>query len=249
MDNNNDIKNNTLANFINNEVILTKLNYKKSLLYFNTCCIKSIIEINKKFLKLDKYKLEMIMGLHIFYHVFFVCLSHTNNLTFTIFLTERAILLYTEFIIMSRDNNIIKDLQYYPSISDAILFSYKKTIGTININFKNNIDSLKTCCLILRTIYIGYYLNNTVLVHQELKDINSLFSDKLYNYINKYNKHSLIKQIINIIDNNNNYYYRLLYLKIIIELELETYNFYLPKNSYTLDDVKEYTKNIPIGIN
>ena len=53
---------------------------------------------------------EIVMGTQMFSHVFFVLLSYTNNLKLTIFLAERAILLYTEFIIMSNDKQVMKDV-------------------------------------------------------------------------------------------------------------------------------------------
>ena len=79
---------------------------------------------------------EIIMGAKMFSHVFFVLIGYTNNLKLTIFLAERAILLYTEFIIMSNDKQVMKDVCYQPTMTDPILFAYKKTTGPIPVNIK-----------------------------------------------------------------------------------------------------------------
>tara|TARA_Y100000590_G_scaffold201465_1_gene228917 strand:- start:527 stop:1303 length:777 start_codon:yes stop_codon:yes gene_type:complete len=155
-------KNSDLLEFINSEVYTTDIDINKAYLYFNTCCCKTLIELDKKLKNLnDKPKRqEIIMGTQMFFHVFFVLLSYTNNLKLTIFLAERAILLYTEFIIMSNDKQVMKDVCYQPSITDPILFAYKKTIGPIPANMDENTQEfnlLKSSSLLLREIYVKYY--------------------------------------------------------------------------------------------
>mgnify|MGYP000660175228 FL=1 len=95
-------KNSDLLDFINSEKYTEDIDINKAYLYFNTCCCKTLIELDKKLKNLNDRCMteEIIMGAKMFSHVFFVLLSYTNNLKLTIFLAERAILLYTEFIIM-----------------------------------------------------------------------------------------------------------------------------------------------------
>ena len=57
-------------------------------------------------------------------------INYTNNVKLTIFL--EAILLYTEFIIMSQDKTLVEEIYFVPNINDAIAFSFKKTIGSDN---------------------------------------------------------------------------------------------------------------------
>ncbi len=155
-------KNSDLLEFINSEKYDNEIDINKAYLYFNTCCCKTIIELDKKLKNLnDKCMLqEIIMGTKMFSHVFFVLLSYTNNLKLTIFLAERAILLYTEFIIMSNDKQVMKDVCYHPTITDPILFAYKKTIGPIPVNIRENssdFNLLKSSSLLTREIYLKYY--------------------------------------------------------------------------------------------
>ena len=155
-------KNADLLDFINSEVYTTDIDINKSYLYFNTCCCKTLIELDKKLKNLNEKskRQEIIMGTQMFFHVFFVLLSYTNNLKLTIFLAERAILLYTEFIIMSNDKQVMKDVCYQPSLTDPVLFAYKKTIGPISANMKENnpeFNLLKSSSLLLREIYVKYY--------------------------------------------------------------------------------------------
>ena len=44
------------------------------------------------------------------YHIYFILISYTNNIKLTVFLLERSILLYSEFIIMSQDKKLIDDI-------------------------------------------------------------------------------------------------------------------------------------------
>jgi hypothetical protein len=228
-------KGKSLIDFINNEKLKKKIHIKKAFSYFNICCIKSISELYKRLSKLSEYQLEIIMGVNMFYHIFFVILSYTNNLTFTMFLAERGILLYTEFILMSKDTEIIKDLCYFPSITDAILFAYKKTIGPITINNKNNnsMNVLIHVSSIMKAIYIEYYKYKTRIDSDDMVKIELVLSEKLFKYIEKNNTPSTIKKIISYIDYNQ-YYYGLKCIKIMIEGSNEDLD---KSKEYTIDDL------------
>ena len=99
-----------LIQFIDNEKKPGKiLKHKKAYIYFNTCLLKTMIELSGKF---RENMIEVVdnttgIGVNTFCHVFFVLLAYTNNLKLTIFLAERAVLLYTEFIIMT-SNKLMK---------------------------------------------------------------------------------------------------------------------------------------------
>lgn len=199
--------NNDLMQFIKNEKKpINTISNEKIIDVFYKCFIKTLIETNNKFKHIESLKKNVYTGSNIVFNVFWIILNYTNNLTLTIFLSERSILLYSEFIILSRDPTLNKDLCYIPNLSDAIHFAYKKTIGpidisTLSINKNNNIKN--TCILIkeiIQTIYLKYgdivkYENyieeiceNIILLRHVLED------DKLFFF--------LIKVIINYINDN-----------------------------------------------
>ena len=92
-----------LINFINQEKNDKKILSKKIYKYFNNCLIKSFIELNNKFEPIENKNSNIIAGINMIYYIYFSLISYSNNIKLTIFLLERAILLYTEFIIMSQD--------------------------------------------------------------------------------------------------------------------------------------------------
>ena len=54
----------------------------------------------------------------------------------------------------------MKDVCYQPSITDPVLFAYKKTIGPNRLIFKQNsieFNLLKSSSLLIREIYVKYY--------------------------------------------------------------------------------------------
>jgi hypothetical protein len=72
------------------------------------------------------------------HHIFWILTSYTFNLQPTVFLVDRAILLYIQFIVMSRNPEMNNDPCYLPNISDALTFTYRKSIGPISaVNLEN----------------------------------------------------------------------------------------------------------------
>ena len=61
---------------------------------------------------------------------------------------------------MSQDKKLIDDICFIPNITDAISFSYKKTIGPIIVNKINNIKPeqyfIKDSANILKCIFISF---------------------------------------------------------------------------------------------
>merc|ERR1712199_18956 len=73
-------------------------------------------------------------GLNMIYYIFWTLYVYTYNVKLTMFLTERAVLLFTEFIVMSRNPILNKEFRFIPNINDAITFALKKTIGPIKLS-------------------------------------------------------------------------------------------------------------------
>ena len=217
-----------LIDFINQEKINKKINHKKVISYYNKCLVKTLVELDKKFSKLKNKTNSVISGINMIYNIFFILIFYTNNIKLTIFLVERSILLYSEFIIMSQDKSVIDEICFVPNITDAISFSYKKTIGPLkisNLNLKFDISNINEIFIIIKQILISDYINKKE--PNNFTIIESLLS-KIFNLIEKQNYILIYKHINNLLQNNKN---------IVDELQ-DLHNF-LNKNP----DIKSYITN------
>lgn len=187
---------NELIQFINKERCSKKIHFKKTLRYFSKCLTKSISEMHTKFMDLSNQNESTISGINMIYHIYFILISYTNNIKLTIFLLERAILLYTEFIIMSHDKKMVDEIYFVPNINDAVSFSFKKTIGPIVLNdidsLKNassnfNLKFLKESSIVLRNIYKIFFRTKwineetsfiSLKIEENIESIDKLFQDK-----------------------------------------------------------------------
>ena len=164
-----------LINFINQEKQFSKISSKQLITYFVNCFKKSIIDLDSKFVNIKNKQLNIISGTNMLYHIFLMLICYTNNIKLTKFLIDRAILLFTEFIIMSQDKKIIEDICFIPDITDAISFCYKKTIGSIKIeDIKTN--NINFIIEEIFKIFLNIYINIFIYSISE--------SDKIYNYDN-----------------------------------------------------------------
>ena len=222
-----------LKQFIYQERLSTPIDNEKIYIYFNKCLIKSFIELDIKFNKLKDKKTNVIAGSNMIFHIFYILVLYTNNIKLTIFLLERAILLFTEFLIMSQDKKIIEEICFIPNITDAISFCYKKTIGPLKIsNFsKPEYYYVKEISNIMVYIYQIVYNNNGMNLdiyseeqnetqnekheHPKEEEINnkeniSLYLNYIYNNIG-YILYKLFNKI-----NKNYHSYIINYLHIIL---------------------------------
>ena len=186
-----------LKTFIDKERLGKKVNYKKIFRYFSKCLRKSIIEMNIKFKDLSNINESIISGINMIYHIYFILINYSNNIKLTIFLLERAVLLYTEFIIMSQDKKMVDEIYFIPNINDAVSFSFKKTIGPILLNdmdsqSKNssvnfNTKFLKEISIVVRNIYKLYFRKKFITedsrvislrVEENMETLDKLFQDK-----------------------------------------------------------------------
>ena len=192
-----DNSSNELIQFINKERLSKKVNFKKTFRYFSKCLKKSISEMHEKFKDLSNQNESTISGINMIYHIYFILVSYSNNIKLTIFLLERAILLYTEFIIMSQDKKMVDEIYFVPNINDAVSFSFKKTIGPILINDignspKNPIANfnskfLKESSIILRNIYKLFFRTKwineeasfiSLKIEENIESIDKIFQDR-----------------------------------------------------------------------
>jgi hypothetical protein len=164
------------------------------------------------------------------FNVFWILFAYTYNLTLTVFLSERSILLFTEFIILSKDPKINKEMCYMPNISDAMSFAYKKTIGPIHItnisNITKKIKASKNCCFIIKYICF-YFYKKTDKVGDKLSNYLSKSIIKLSTLLLKLNKMfenedyfiQVLKKLILLINSNSEDEYIYSFLEKLINIK------------------------------
>lgn len=196
---NNTNDNNELISFLDKEKLYKKINFKKVFRFFSKCLKKSIFEMNNKFVinQITNLSESMISGINMIFHIYFILVSYSNNIKLTIFLLERSILLFTEFIIMSQDKKMVDEIYFVPNINDAVSFSFKKTIGSIIISdientsknpiVKVNYKFLKEVAIVLRNIYKLYFRTRwineetkfiSLKIEENFENIDKIFHDK-----------------------------------------------------------------------
>lgn len=202
------------------------LDMKKVFSIYNTCSIKTIIELKNK---LDNKYNYIEMGISVLYYIFFLLLRTSKNMKLCLKFSERAILLFTEFIIQSREKKASGDLVFSPSIGDAVSFAYKKTIGSISLNSiekdadyecDESIDLkwIMKACEMMNRIYLTFSTDDNV-------DLDILQSIKLDVYIdiyyihekNKDNKIMLSENINLILEQDMNLSNKWILLKCYLE--------------------------------
>jgi len=109
------------------------------------------------------------------------------------FLTERAVLLFTEFIIMSKNPMLNKEFRFMPNISDAFAFSVKKTIGplqnkcnTKNKKFLKELNKYKLMSINIK--YLIQQLLNSIIINKKTKKNLTIENDSkdIYEYSSIY---------------------------------------------------------------
>ena len=177
-------KNIELIEFLNQEKLHKKIHSKKIFTFYNKCLIKCIYNLNNKFHDIENKNLCLVNGINMIFYIFYVLIFYTNNIKLTIFLLERSILFYSEFIIMSQDKKLIDQICFVPNINDALFFTYKKTIGPIELckmKTKNEQIYIRDISRVINIIYNEVVVNsdeNNLLDNLNL--INSELSNNIY---------------------------------------------------------------------
>ena len=127
-DYNNEELNNNIIEFINNKKLQDKLSDLEIYKYFIQLIHNFSLKLNNKFLNIENKNEIIFNGINIIVNLYFILIFHSNNIKLTIFLIERAMLLYNEFIIMSNDNSIINDICFTPNINDEFYLFIKKQL-------------------------------------------------------------------------------------------------------------------------
>jgi hypothetical protein len=134
------------------------------------------------------------------FHISWVIILTTFNIHITIFFMERATLLFSEFIILSSKEPNYK-LETDTKIHDAIVFTYKKTIGSSTLedllketNYKNNllyqdiINTRKSCNIITKIVNKLIFIKNDI----SIEDFNYFQNNTKYLIIPLYKIYQII---------------------------------------------------------
>ena len=243
-----------LISFINDESkIYEEPNLNKIFKCFCKCFCKTLKDISIKFKGMENLDIKeaLLMGSNMIYHIYWLLIGYANNLKLTIFLTERAILLYTEFIIMSRDPKLNKDIYFTPNISDAVAFAYKKTIGPIKLSSFSNknlnkINCIKNASSIIKHILQECYIkiNERNIKNIDIDNINDNLYYILLNIFVKSKDESLFvyvfdKTILIFNEFSNNLILTIVFWKVFFDILSEFLS--RGKNIKTLISIMEKT--------
>ena len=192
-------KEDELVNFINSKVI-SKKKIEYNLLLFNYCKImKEVI------LKCYK-RLNVVYLIHecmtLVSNVFWCIFMYTYNIKLTMFLCERAILLFNEYIDLAKFT-INETDEFKINSTDVKLFIYKRTIGPIvykkqSIVFIKKINVIKQASIVIDNILT---ILITIIIKQFSSENKNVINDNLTKFIVYF--HNLIPSIFYKLYKNN----------------------------------------------
>lgn len=139
-----------------------------------------------------------IKGIKLIENVFFISLFYLNSLNEVYNNVEKSYVYYIEFINQINLTNISNIFQNNESnfdltIKDAIIFSYKKTVFTINSNIEDKKNKIQNILLEKFTLY-NKFINNLFIIYYDYYiiykkynalDIISFYKDNIL-YIRKH---------------------------------------------------------------
>ena len=214
--------NQDMLDFINSKVMKpSKLQFSKVYQFFLKIIMKSILSSIEK-LNNTEYSL---ICCDIVFNIFWTLLNYTRNIKLTMFLCDRSIDLFNEYmemIIAALNNNILSENKIKIKTTDIKLFIYNKTIGSLVFNkknnqktsFKNKFQLTKNACIIMqiyiRTIFIHYFNNEKLysesdfpylvikgtLIEEILDNVYDRISNQVYFLYNN-NLGQLVETLIN----------------------------------------------------
>ena len=228
-------KEDQLLTFIEKKKIVDNTIDTKRLFFIYTKAIRN--SITKTFEKIKNY--EMIMHCsEMVNSIFWIILRYTNNLKLTMFLCERAIVLFIEYISLSNNLSSQDDL----NILDVKLFIYKKTIGPIKLGSNNNLNnevlSVKNISKFIKDImYKVFYLNYENITSEDLENILENVCCLFSNTMHKINLLEKINHIENLFYLDEYTTINNIYTRInILKYKLEIYYYIISNSKFTEDN-------------
>ena len=191
-----------LITFIETKKIKKKeIEIKKILCYFSKIIKESII---RPYTRLnDILWAQECSG--IVFNIFWQLFSYSNNIKLSMFMCERAILLFNEYIDLAKSTFTDNTSEFKINSTDVKIFIYKRTIGPTKLRkikskkFQSKILNLKDCSIYIKHIFNKLSISIVNLLYIENKQFN------IENDINKYLEYSekLLPFILFKIYNNN----------------------------------------------
>lgn len=108
---------------------VTKINPHILINYYLKIIKKSVLQL-KTIVQSRNYSLLCI---EIISNIFWILINYTYNIKLTLFLCDRAILLFNEYLDMFLSTLTIKEIENKININDLKLFIYSKTIGPLEL--------------------------------------------------------------------------------------------------------------------
>jgi hypothetical protein len=203
-----------LIKFINKEKKnLIELDLTHSYKIFCRSLPKIISLLYKKTYNINNINIMdiLILGVNMYYNIYWFILRYTNNCDVALFLSETSINLFIDSVINSYETIYDNPFNIKPNISDSVRFAYKKTIGPLqcHIDINVNIDKYQTAAHIVKMFIVQIMLkiltNGTLNNKDELSKKISPKIDVIIDFIQNQNKQLIqnIWQIIYYIINKN----------------------------------------------
>lgn len=144
-------------------------------------------------------------------YLFWFLLQYSNNLKLTMFLCDRAILLFNEYINMTVENELLNIDQYNINFKNVKIFVYKKTIGPLDFSHitLSKLSSKVIVISKLVKIIIIYSFKNKDLSVNNNENIK-LIDNSLFEYLFSLDNYLVKMILISISDllENNNYNFK-----------------------------------------
>ena len=124
------------------------------------------------------------------HNLFWTILTYSNNLKLTMFLCDRAILLFNEYIVMTKNTIYSTVKSNVENLKEVKLFIYKKTIGPLILketSCKNKKDIINNKLQIVGNIIYNCHYNIYLTLHNNNITLNDIH--KLETYVINFNDH------------------------------------------------------------
>jgi len=164
----------------------TIISNKQIIYFFNSYFIKHITNTFEKFKEYTNSTEIIKYACNVFFNVFWIEFYTSFNIFQSLFIAEKSIVLYCEFIILSYNSKLIVNENYRPTLIDAVIFTYKKTIENNKINeikYKKSKIEIVKCSYFLKEIVILLY--SADINPKQINTILDKIKEKYYSFDSK----------------------------------------------------------------
>ena len=197
-----------------------QIELKSTIIHYSKIITKSMIYSYTRMENID----NCFICTNLISNIFWILLNYSYNIKLTMFLCDRAIILFNEYMEMissAISKKLITEKKIKVNITDVKMFIYNKTIGPLKINDKKvsksiskKMNNLKLSCLlmkkILKIVFINYKIYSTNLTitkknkfdkKQKKKSnleniLNNTYTKLHLNLLNLYNNNGLLLEMI-----------------------------------------------------